>query len=106
VLALPSRDGLEIARHRVRDYLGWEEVRIMLKGQELDPLRAELLNGYVDGAKKKIPEAIRQAYCLVVTVSEKNEIQAFKVTVGPEPLFSIIKADPYCRNRLVTRGHS
>ncbi|MDI6709994.1 MAG: hypothetical protein QME76_04805 [Bacillota bacterium] len=97
VLAVPSREGLEIARDRVREYLGWEEVRAMLKGQEIDPLRAELLNGYIDMAKKRIPDAIRQAYCLVVTVSEKNEVQAFKLTVGPEPLFNLIKGDQRSR---------
>lgn len=97
VLAVPSREGLEIARDRIREYLGWEEVRNMLKGQQVDPLRAELLSAYTEGARKKIAEAVRQAYCLAVTVSEKNEILAYKLTVGTEPLFNIIKADPRVR---------
>ena len=97
VLAVPSREGLEIARDRIRDYLRWEEVRNMLKGQQVDPLRAELLSAYTEGAKKKIAEAVRQAYCLAVTVSERNEILAYKLTVGTEPLFNIIKADPRVR---------
>lgn len=97
VLAVPSRDGLDVARIAIRDYLGWEEVRTMLQGHEVDPLRAELLSAYVDDAKKRIPDAVRQAYCLVVTLSEKNEIQAFKLTVGAEPLFSLVKADPRSR---------
>lgn len=97
VLAVPSREGLEIARDQIREYLGWEEVRNMLKGQQLDPLRAELLSAYTEGAKKKIAEAVRQAYCLAVTVSEKNEILAYKLTVGTEPLFNTIKADPRVR---------
>ena len=97
VLAVPSREGLEIARDRIWEYLGWEEVRNMLKGQQLDPLRAELLNTYTEGAKKKIAEAVRQAYCLAVTVSEKNEILAYKLTVGTEPLFNTIKNDPRVR---------
>lgn len=97
VLAVPSRDGLDAARNVIRDYLGWEEVRTMLQGQDIDLLRAELLSAYIDDARKKIPEAVRQAYCLVVTVSEKNEIQAFKLTVGADPLFSLIKADPRSR---------
>ncbi len=97
VLAVPSRDGLEMARNRVLDYLGWEEVRNLLKGQEIDLLRAELLNGYLEESRKKIPEAVQQAYCLVVTLSEKNEIQAYKLTVGTESLFNVIKADPRAR---------
>lgn len=97
VLAVPSRDGLEAARNTIRDYLGWEEVRHMLQGQEIDPLRAELLGSYIDEARKRIPDAVRQAYCLVITVSEKNEILCFKLTVGPDPLFNLIKADPRSR---------
>lgn len=97
VLAVPSRDGLEVARARIRDYLGWEEVRAQLKDQEIDPIRAETLAANLDASRRRIPEAIQQAYCIVVAVSEKNDIQAFKVTVGAEPLFNVIKADSRAR---------
>ncbi len=97
VLAVPSREGLDAIRNCVRDYLGWEEVRLMLKGQEIDPLREALMTAYLEGAKKKIPETTQQAYCIAVTVSEKNEIQAFKVTVGGEALFAVVKADSRSR---------
>ena len=40
VLAVASRDGIEAARTRIKEYLGWEEVRSQLKdqlkGQDLD----------------------------------------------------------------------
>jgi RecD/TraA family predicted helicase len=42
-------------------------------------------------------EAIRQAYSTVVTVSDKNDIQAFKITVSDDPHFSTIKADKRSR---------
>ncbi|MEW5869079.1 MAG: DUF499 domain-containing protein [Chloroflexota bacterium] len=93
ILSAPSKDGLEMARSRIVDYLGWEEVRSQLKTQELDPLREQMLAATLEGARKSIPEAIRQAYSVVVAVSEKNEIQAFKVTIGSDPLFKIIKDD-------------
>lgn len=97
VLAVPSRDGLEAARKKIHDYLGWEEVRSMLKDQQLDPIRQQMLAAYLEGAKQKIPGAIRQAYNIVVTVSERNEIEAFKITVGDDPLFSLIKGDKRSR---------
>lgn len=97
VLAVPSSDGLEAARGRILEYLGWEEVRAQLKGQELDPLREQALASKIDIARKSIPDAIRQAYCIVTTVSEKNEDHAFKITVSNEPLFNVIKADPKAR---------
>lgn len=97
ILAVPSKDGLEIARGRILDYLGWEEVRAQLKTQELDLVREQMLAASLEVARKSIPEAIRQAYSIVVTVSEKNEIQAFKVTIGSDPLFKTIKDNPLSR---------
>jgi hypothetical protein len=94
VLAAPSREGLDVARTRVRDYLGWEEVQHQLKDQDVDPIRAQTLAANLDGARRKVPEALQLMYGIVVTVSEKNEAQAFKMSVTPgEPLFGQIKAD-------------
>jgi hypothetical protein len=97
VLAVPSRDGLEAARNAIREYLGWLEVGDQLKSQELDTVRRELLRVSQESAGRKIPEAIRQAYCIFVTVSARNEVEAFKVTVGTEPLFTTIKNDQRAR---------
>jgi len=63
----------------------------------VDPARAQTLQINIEKSKGRIPEAIRQAYSIVVTVSEKNEIQAFKITVTDEPHFNIIKADKRSR---------
>ena len=41
----------------------------------------------------RVPDAVRSAYCMVVTVSESDAIHAFRVVVGDEPLFTAIKAD-------------
>jgi hypothetical protein len=97
VLVTSSRDGLDVARQRVREYLGWEEVRSQLKGQDVDPVRMETLTANLEAAKKRIPEAIIQAYCIVVTVSEKNDAQAFKIAVTNEPLFTRVKYDQRSR---------
>lgn len=91
VLAVPSRDGLELARQRIREYLGWEEVRSQLKEQELEPIRLDTLTLNIDTSRKKIPDAITQAYGIVVTLSERNEVQALKITPGEDPLFVRIK---------------
>ncbi|MHB9089950.1 MAG: hypothetical protein ACYC7H_00890, partial [Chloroflexota bacterium] len=97
VLAVPSPDGLEAARNRVREYLGWEEVRAQLKDQALDPLREQMLAANLDGAKKRIPAAVRDAYNVVVTVGESNEVEAFKVAAGDEPLFTRVKREERAR---------
>ena len=97
VLVAPSRDGLEAVRKSIRDYLGWEDVRDQLKGQPQDPLRKEMLAGWIEQARKRIPDAIRQAWSIVITVNEANDIQAFKITIGAEPLFSTVKGDKRAR---------
>ena len=101
LLLVPSKDGLDLAMARVGDYLAWEVVREDIKKQQkdgnVDPARAQTLQINIDRAKGKIPEAIRQAYCIVVTVSEKDEAQAFKITVTDDPHFTIIKTDDRSR---------
>ena len=97
VLAVPSRDGLDVARNRVREYLGWVEVGNQLNDQQIDPIRQQMLVSETDTARKRIPDAIKQAYSIVVTVNESNEIHAFKVVVTDEPLFTTIKADKRSR---------
>ena len=96
-LVVPSRDGLDAVRNRVREYLGWEEVRNQLKDQPQDPLREAILAKSTEDARKAIPDAIRQAWSIVVTVNDQNDIQAFKVTVGGEPLFATVKTDKRAR---------
>jgi hypothetical protein len=101
VLAVPSRDGLEVARNAVRNYLGWEEVREMLKemlrGQELDVVRQARLQTNTQKSREAILEAIKNAYCIVVTQSSTGDVQAFKVTPGDGPLFVAIKGDSRSR---------
>lgn len=97
VLVAPSRDGLDAVRTRIREYLGWEEVRSQIKDQPQDPLREEMLATWTEQARKRIPDAVRQAWSIVVTVNEQNDVHAFKVTVGSEPLFSTIKTDKRAR---------
>jgi hypothetical protein len=97
VLAAPSRDGLDALRTRVREYLGWEEVRSQLKDQPQDPIREEMLAAWTEQARKRIPDAIRQAWSIVITVNEQNDVHAFKITVGADPLFSTVKGDKRSR---------
>jgi hypothetical protein len=97
VLVVPSRDGLDAARATVRSYLGWEEVREMLKGQELDEVRRVRLQGNTEKSRSDILEAIKNAYCVVVTQSAAGDIQAFKISPSDEPLFVTVKGDSRSR---------
>lgn len=97
VLAVPSLDGLDAAKTAIADYLAWGAVQTNVSGKNIDPIRAAMLHNHVDVSKKRISGVIKQAYSVVVTVSQKNEIEAFKINVGEEPLFTSIKADPISR---------
>lgn len=102
LLLCPSRDGLDLAQARIREYLGWERVSQDLNvskedGGTLDAARMSTLAINLDRSRKKIGEAVRQAYCIVVTVSEKDEPQAFKITVTDDPHFEVIKNDARSR---------
>ena len=63
----------------------------------VDVARLQTLKINIDKAKAKMPEAIRQAYCIVVTVSDKDDVQAFKISVADEAHFETIKKDPRSR---------
>jgi hypothetical protein len=93
LLVTPSRDGLELLRNRVREYLAWQEVEGMPEAKDADENRKAHLSGYLRASRDKIPEAVIQAYNVVVTVSARGEIEAFRVTIGSDPLFETIKQD-------------
>lgn len=106
LLLTASKDGLSAAEARVRDYLAWERVMNELtpKNDEekkqkgsVDVARLQTLKINIDKARARVPEAIRQAYCIVVTVSDKDEAQAFKITVSDDAHFETIKRDSRSR---------
>jgi hypothetical protein len=75
--------------------LAWVGVQETLAkgGHNLDALRLQNLESYRSAAQARVTDTIQQAYCIVVTVSEADEIQAFKLQAPTGPLFSAIKAD-------------
>ena len=98
VIAAPDRSGLTIAQDKVRDHLAWVEVKGLLSGKPVDPVRSSKLDSEVTGSKKDISSAIRQTYCIVVTRGVDDAVHAFKVTVDTnKPLFQTIKEDQKSR---------
>ena len=92
--------GWRLPGTRIRDYLAWEEVQSQLKEQKIeDPIRLETSDPRVwTAAKKEMPKAVQQAYNIVVTVSEPNEVQAFKLNIdSSRPLFDQIREDTRSR---------
>ena len=100
IILTPAKEGIELARKCIIDYLGWKEVPSLLKEQNIDtidPIRLETLKINTDKAQKSIPDAIQQAYCIVITVNEKDVITAFRLSITGEPHFELIKKDKNSR---------
>ena len=97
VLAVPSRDGIAAARDAVRSLLGWEDVQRQLAEHTVDPLQGERLRKRLEEARRRVPDTIRAAWCIVVTLSEAGETQAFRLPADGGPLFAQIKGDERSR---------
>ena len=59
-------------RDRLRDILAWQDVGGLPEAASFDDIRKALLDGYIKAARGRIPEAVVQAYNIVVTVSAKG----------------------------------
>ena len=99
VLAVPSRDGLDAARTAARNLLGWEEVQSQLSdgGHAVDLTQQQRLKARLRDAGVRLPEAVRQAYGIVVTTDTANRAQAFRLSAVGGPLFAQIKQDARSR---------
>ncbi len=91
VLAVPSPEGVDAARSKTRSLLGWLDVQAQLAARSIDPVRRERLRRNIRQAEAELPGVIRQAYGIVVTVNERNEVHAFKLPGSGQPLFEEIK---------------
>lgn len=98
VLVVPSKDGIDIAHEKVRDLLGWEKVREMLKDRpDIDTAATARLEGNIRTARDEMRSQIVMAYCIAVTVNDSNEVAAFRINVDGGPLFPKLVADKRLR---------
>ncbi len=98
VLAVPSRDGIEIAREKVRDLLGWEKVRELLKERsDIDTAATTRLEANLRAARGDMVAQIVMAYGIAVTVNDSNEVAAYRINVDNDPLFTKLVADKRLR---------
>src|SRR5271166_101004 len=90
-----------MVRGRIADLLAWEQVENELKEQAkngtMDAQRMQRLAVELEKAKKQVPDAIRQAWWVIITVSDANEIHAFRLAITDEPLFTVLKGDSRSR---------
>lgn len=98
VLAVPSKDGIDVAREKVRDLLGWEKVREMLKERsDIDTAATTRLEGNIRAARGEMVSQIVMAYCIAVTVNDGNDVAAYRINVDNDPLFPKLVGDKRLR---------
>ncbi|MGE0483479.1 MAG: hypothetical protein AB7Q81_05040 [Gammaproteobacteria bacterium] len=98
VLAVPSKEGIEVAREKVRDLLGWEKVREMLKERDdVDTAATARLETNLRAARGEMVSQIVMAYSIAATVNDANDIAAYRINVDNDPLFGKIVADKRLR---------
>jgi hypothetical protein len=97
VLAVPSREGLDGARSKIRDWLGWNEVQRLLSSQELDLGRQAQLNTNLSASQTDMRSTVLLAYAVVVTLGKDGNPTAFALPHDREPLFDRILKDPKSR---------
>jgi hypothetical protein len=97
VLAVPSVDGINTAREKVRNVLGWEKVREMLKERaDIDVAATARLEQNRHVARGEMGSAIVTAYCVAVTVDAANKVTAYRINMNMgdnEQLFARMLAD-------------
>ncbi|HNB67475.1 MAG TPA: hypothetical protein PLR94_07240 [Accumulibacter sp.] len=98
VLAVPSREGIELAREKVRDMLGWEKVRELLRSRDdVDTVRFTQLEANLRVARGEMTSQVIMAYSVILTVNEANEVAAFRLSADNQPLFTRIVNDRHAR---------
>jgi hypothetical protein len=98
VLAVPSKEGIDVAREKVRDLLGWEKVREMLKERsDIDTAATTRLEGNVRVARGEMVSQIVMAYCIAATVNDGNDVAAYRINVDNDALFPKMVADKRLR---------
>jgi hypothetical protein len=98
VLAVPARDGLEAARDKVRDLLGWEEVqRILKEHDDINTVTTMPLSTNLKNARNEVASAVVLAYCIAVTTNDANAAAAYRINVDNEPLFTKLIGDKRLR---------
>lgn len=98
VLAVPSVDGIDVAREKVRDVLGWEKVREMLRERtDIDTAATVRLESNLRATRGEMVSHIVMAYSIAVTVNDANDVAAYRINVDNDPLFHKLMADKRLR---------
>jgi hypothetical protein len=90
LVATPSVTGLHQAEQQIAEWIAWEEIKGSSQFKELDTFQQETVRKKEKESLKDAQTAVKNAYELVLYLDKDGSIQAKKITLGAQSLFSTL----------------
>jgi hypothetical protein len=90
LVATPSVTGLHQAEQQIAEWIAWEEIKGSSQFKELDSFQQETVRKKEKESLKEAQTAVKNAYELVLYLDKDGSIQAKKITLGAQSLFSTL----------------
>lgn len=90
LVATPSVTGLRQAEQQIADWIAWEEIKASNHFKEFDSFNQETVRKRERETLKEAQTAAKNAYELVLYVDKDGSVQAKKITLGAQSLFSTL----------------
>lgn len=90
LVATPSVTGLHQAEQQIAEWMGWEDIKRSSQFKELDGFQQEIVRKKERETLKDAQTAVKNAYEIVLYLDKDGSIQAKKITLGAQSLFSTL----------------
>jgi hypothetical protein len=90
LVVTPSVTGLHQAEQQIVEWLAWEEIEKSGQFKELDSFQQKVVRDKKRETLKDAQTAVKNAYELVLYLEKDGSIQAKKITLGAQSLFSTL----------------
>jgi hypothetical protein len=90
LVATPSVTGLHQAEQLIAEWMGWEDIKRSGQFKELDAFQQEIVRKKERETLKDAQTAVKNAYEIVLYLDKDGSIQAKKITLGAQSLFSTL----------------
>ena len=97
LVVTPSVTGLHQAEQQIAEWIAWEEIKGSSQFKELDSFQQETVRRKEKESLKDAQTAVKNAYELVLYLEKDGSIQAKKITLGAQSLFSTLLQEPSLR---------
>jgi hypothetical protein len=97
LVVTPSVSGLLQAEQHIAEWMAWGEIRISSQYREMDSFQQETVRKREKDSLQQAQTSVKNAYELVVYLHSDGTIQARKITMGAQSLFSTLLVEKELR---------